>query len=166
MCTFCQFRRTRISISTSRQIRRTSAFTVLHSDTRWAGRGRLPRLGLTTVCRWTTPSSPTASSAACGTRAGAASGPWSPPRTWSRARSCWWHNIYNIYNIYITTISTISTGGLWLRPAAVSAVVPRPLGRGGRPPPPRSQVLGLQSSRLIIGQSVGLDMYTCTYLVT
>ena len=40
MCTFCQFPRTRISTSTSRQIRRTSAFTVLHSDTRWAGRGR------------------------------------------------------------------------------------------------------------------------------
>ena len=39
MCIFCQFPRTRISISTSRQIRRTSAFTVLHSDTRWAGRG-------------------------------------------------------------------------------------------------------------------------------
>ena len=52
MCTFCQFPRTRISTSTSRQIRRTSAFTVLHSDTRWAGRGRgrLVRLGLTTDC--------------------------------------------------------------------------------------------------------------------
>ena len=60
---------------------------------------------------------------------------------------------------YVTTISTISTGGLWLRPAAVSAVVPRPLGRGGGPPPPRPQVLGLQSSRLIIGQSLGLDIY-------
>ena len=39
MCIFFQFPRTRISISTSRQIRRTSAFTVLHSDTRWAGQG-------------------------------------------------------------------------------------------------------------------------------
>ena len=45
MCTFCQFPRTRISTSTSRQIRRTSAFTVLHSDTRWAGQAGAAEAG-------------------------------------------------------------------------------------------------------------------------